>query len=156
MTLRLEHLGGRITIAATLTPLLVLVMSGRMMNLRNVTFPTQPDARPDIKVMLETVDEFDINEGPLPEQLATLLNHRQLQYVYIYRDLNSVKGNRLRGRLSLGAALQRVLEGTGCFYETFERNLAVSCRATSELTRGADQGRSVAARDFRAKRESTR
>jgi len=92
-------------------------------------FPTQQHTQPDIAALLQRVDRFDIARERLPNQLEELLNRRGISYIYTFGDLRAVQGNEVHGQLSLQAALQQVLDGTGCHDETFASYLEISCKA---------------------------
>jgi hypothetical protein len=132
------QLGSRTTVAAALTPLLALVISARLTNCAAVGFPETDGVRPKVDVLLGAMDRFDIGAGKLPDQLQALFSPRQLIFIYSFRDLETVKGNAVRGQLTLNAALRTMLEGTGCTYKTFDNMLEVSCKARLDLKADAE------------------
>ena len=119
--------------AAVVPALLVLVTSGGVWSYRwsyrGSVFPTQQHTQPDIAALLQRVDRFDVARERLPNQLEELLNRRGISYIYTFWDLRAVQGNEVHGQLSLQAALQQVLDGTGCHDETFASYLEISCKA---------------------------
>lgn len=127
-----EHLGRRITAAAALTSLLALLISGRVTSYSGMELAARSDVQANIRVLLNSMDRFDIEAGALPDQLQALLSRRKLVYIYSFRDLQKINGNAVRGQLSLGAALRMMLDGTGCTYETFDNSLEVSCPSRRE------------------------
>jgi hypothetical protein len=84
-------------------------------------------AQASLEARLQTVNDFDVDAGPLPQQLNLILTSRQVVYLYSFEELQGIEGAAVHGRLSLAEALRIMLQGTGCVHQLFADSIAVSC-----------------------------
>jgi len=73
------------------------------------------------------METLDVDVGPLPEQLDTILNRRHIVYIYAFGSLEDIRGEAVRGNHSLDDALRIVLRGTRCNHQTLSRFISISC-----------------------------
>ena len=90
-------------------------------------FSQEAAVQPEVEFQLDAMDDFDIEAGPLHDQLDLMLNSRRITYIYDFQNLNGVKGAAVHGQFSLDVALQKMFEGTGCAHQHFARSIEVFC-----------------------------
>jgi hypothetical protein len=81
----------------------------------------------DMGTRSQAMDNFDVDAGPLPEQLDTILNRHHIVYIYAFGSLEDIRGEAVRGNHSLDDALRIVLRGTRCNHQTLSRFISISC-----------------------------
>jgi len=90
-------------------------------------------AQSSLERSMQTVDDFDVEAGPLPQQLGRVLNKQQVDYIYSFEELEGIRGSAVHGRLSLADALGAILEGTGCSHELFAGTISILCSGRAHV-----------------------
>jgi hypothetical protein len=94
------------------------------------------DATADLRTVLQAEHQYDIDKGPLSDQLVQLFHAADLSSFFQWEDLAGVEGNAVSGRLPLGTALMKLLDGTGCAYQIqLDHIFSVWCKTPPKANR---------------------